>query len=62
MELILERIAKRKTYTIGRLYLKAYPSPPQGRDVQIPDAAASSNQTPPPPARPRTPDFKGILT
>ena len=27
MELILERIAKRKTYTIGRLYIKTHPQP-----------------------------------
>ena len=29
-------------------YLKAHPSPPQGRDVQIHDTAASTNQTSPP--------------
>ena len=53
MELILERIAKKKGYTIGRLW--AYPSPPEGRDVEIPDkpqtadsSTASGNQTPPP--------------
>ena len=27
MELVLERIAKRKTYTIGRLYIKTHPQP-----------------------------------
>ena len=27
MELILERIAKRKTYTIGRLYIETHPQP-----------------------------------
>ena len=27
MELILERIAKRKSYTIGRLYIKTHPQP-----------------------------------
>ena len=27
MELILERIAKRKTYTIGRLYIQTHPQP-----------------------------------
>ena len=35
MELILERIAKRKTYTIGRLYIQTLPQPlsmSEGRD------------------------------
>ncbi len=52
MELILERIAKKKTYTIGRLYLKASPIPSQGGGVEIPDSAVLTaslcNQTPPP--------------
>ena len=48
MELILTRIAKKKEYTIGKLYIKAYPSPPEGRDVEIQDTVSLSDQTPPP--------------
>ena len=32
MELVLERIAKRKAYTIGRLYIKTHPQPLPGRE------------------------------
>ena len=49
MELILTRIAKKKEYTIGKLYeaypsQQASPSPSQGGDVEIHDSASSSNQ------------------
>ena len=51
MELILERIAKRKTYTIGRLYIQTLPQPlpvsegsdyPQDEDSTAPQANGHS--------------------
>ncbi len=51
MELILERIAKRKTYTIGRLYIQPHPQPlpvsegsdyPQDEDSTAPQANGHS--------------------
>ena len=41
MELILERIAKRKTYTIGRLSLSPSPSPSR-EGSQVPTTASES--------------------